>query len=137
MTTAADEPKFALWGAVLAGLAVALGAFAAHALKTHLDAYAQGIWETAVRYQFWHALALLAILPLRAHHPSERAGRLLRIAGRSFALGTVLFSGSLYVLALTGVKRWGMVTPLGGVAFLVGWGALGLAVGRRDAPGDD
>lgn len=121
-------PPFALLGALLAGVAVALGAFAAHGLKSHLDLYSQGIWETAVRYQFWHALGLLALDPLARHHRQVRAQRLFLVSGRAFFAGVVLFSGSLYVLALSGIKALGMVTPLGGVGFLVGWAALGLAV---------
>lgn len=130
-TIPARIPPFALLGALLAGVAVALGAFAAHGLKSHLDTYSQGIWETAVRYQFWHALGLLALEPLAKHHQAVRAQRLFLLAGRSFFAGVALFSGSLYVLALSGVKALGMITPLGGVAFLVGWVALAMAV----APG--
>jgi uncharacterized membrane protein YgdD (TMEM256/DUF423 family) len=98
-------------------LSVALGAFAAHGLKNSLDAYSLGVFHTGVQYQFFHALALLAIaLWLRQ---SDLAS--LRAAGLCFIVGTVIFSGSLYALALSGVKLWGAVTPLGGIGFLAGW----------------
>ncbi|TPQ24722.1 DUF423 domain-containing protein [Methylomonas koyamae] len=96
---------------------VALGAFGAHGLKHLLSDYQLDIYKTAVNYQMWHslALALAALLP-------ERAA--LRWAGRLFALGILLFSGSLYLLAIFDIKWLGMVTPLGGLAFLAGWGLL-------------
>ena len=105
-------------GAVLGGLGVALGAFGAHGLRSTLDAAALGWWETAVQYQMWHALALVALglSPVRA-----------RAAGGLFAGGILLFSGSLYVMALTGVRALGMVTPVGGLLLILGWAALGLA----------
>ena len=101
--------------------AVAFGAFGAHALRNTLDAASLATWHTGVEYHFWHALALLAtcFLPL---------GRARQIAVGAFALGIVCFSGSLYALAL-GAPRWlGPVTPLGGVAFIVGWLAIGAAL---------
>lgn len=101
-------------------IVVGLGAFGAHGLRNLLDAARLGTWETAVQYQMLHVTALLAVglLSLRG----ELA--LLRWSGWSFVLGTLLFSGSLYVLALTGVSWLGMITPLGGVCFLLGWGLL-------------
>jgi uncharacterized membrane protein YgdD (TMEM256/DUF423 family) len=110
-------------GAISAGLAVAAGAFGAHALEGKLDARAKEVFETAARYQMFHALALLAVglLALRA-----RPGRALDLAGWAFLIGAVLFSGSLYALALTGIRWLGAITPLGGVGFLVGWTALTL-----------
>lgn len=99
-------------------LAVALGAFGAHALKDHLDAWARGVYETAVLYHFVHTLALLGVALLcRAGQPR----RMLVAAGWAFAVGLVAFSGSLYLLSVTGVRWLGAVTPLGGVAFLLGW----------------
>lgn len=102
-------------GTLSAFLSVALGAFAAHALKDRLDAYHLGVFQTGVHYQFFHALAicLVSLMP----NPS-------RSAFYAFAIGTFFFSGSLYALALTGVKVFGAITPLGGVSFLVGWGIL-------------
>jgi uncharacterized membrane protein YgdD (TMEM256/DUF423 family) len=104
-------------GALFAGLAVAAGAFGAHALRNTLDPAALATWETAARYQMYHGLALL--LTTRPH--SGRIPPLLRAAAVLFGAGIVLFSGSLYVLAVTG-RRWaGAITPIGGVAFLAGW----------------
>lgn len=101
-------------------IAVAAGAFGAHALKTILSADMLAIWQTAVLYQMVHSLGLLAIgiwLRQQEHH-------LLRRAAWAMLLGIVLFSGSLYALALTGIRLLGAVTPVGGVAFLAGWALL-------------
>lgn len=103
---------------------VLLGAFGAHALRGHLDGAAMGWWQTAVQYQLWHALALA----LAVHAGRGRAGRL---ATPAFAIGIVLFSGSLYAMAL-GAPRWfGAITPLGGLSFMTGWIALALSMRRR------
>jgi uncharacterized membrane protein YgdD (TMEM256/DUF423 family) len=103
---------------------VLLGAFGAHALRGVLDASHRELWHTAVQYHVWHALAL-AVAALGGH------GRAGRWATAAFALGIVLFSGSLYALAL-GAPRWtGIVTPFGGLAFVAGWIALGVALGAR------
>jgi uncharacterized membrane protein YgdD (TMEM256/DUF423 family) len=107
--------------ALLLGIAVGQGAFGAHALKTRLAPDALAVWHTAVQYHAWHALGLLAVGLLLLHWP-ERAG--LPWAGWLFVAGIVLFSGSLYALALTGVRGWGAVTPFGGIAFIAGWLAL-------------
>jgi uncharacterized membrane protein YgdD (TMEM256/DUF423 family) len=106
---------------LLAFLAVALGAFGAHALKTRIAPDLLTVWQTAVLYHGWHALALLGVGLLILHFP-DRAG--LAWAGWLFVTGIALFSGSLYALALTGVKTFGAVTPLGGIAFLLGWLAV-------------
>ena len=111
--------------AILGGLSVAGGAFASHALKERLSERALAIFETGSRYQMYHALALLAIGLLLSR--SEVAPTLLNTAGFAFIAGVVLFSGSLYALSLSGIKWLGAVAPLGGVAFLVGWGCLALA----------
>ena len=111
--------------AILAGLSVAGGAFASHALKERLSERALAIFETGSRYQMYHALALLAIGLLLSR--SEVASTLLNTAGFAFIAGVVLFSGSLYALSLSGIKWLGAVAPLGGVAFLVGWGCLAVA----------
>ncbi len=105
--------------AVLLGLAVALGAFGAHALKTRLDAYQMGIWEKAVFYQFVHALGLLIVSLLPKMGALTASGA--NLVSALLAAGIVLFSGSLYVLAFTGARGFGAVTPLGGLAFLAGW----------------
>ena len=111
--------------AILAGLSVAGGAFASHALKERLSERALEIFETGSKYQMYHALALLAIGLLLSR--SEVASTLLNTAGFAFIAGVVLFSGSLYALSLSGIKWLGAITPLGGVAFLVGWGCLAIA----------
>ena len=118
-------------GAIFALLGVALGAFGAHALRGRLDPALSQTFETGVRYQMFHALALIATGLVR-DRAAERARRLLDIAGTLFVIGIVLFSGSLYLLAGTGTRAWGIVTPLGGLAFLAAW--ILLAVGaRRDS----
>jgi uncharacterized membrane protein YgdD (TMEM256/DUF423 family) len=115
-----------LWGSLFGALAVMLGAFGAHALRDVLDERALVVWHTAVDYQFWHALALLAVgLLVR-----ERATRSLQVAGFGFVLGVPLFCGSLYALALGAPHAIGVVTPLGGVAFIVGWLALAWSARR-------
>jgi len=105
---------------------VALGAFAAHGLKDRLSAEYLAIFHTGVMYQLVHALALLAVALLAVQIP----GRLMTWAGISFVVGIVLFSGSLYLLTLTGVTRLGIITPFGGLAFLAGWLLLGMAAWR-------
>lgn len=108
--------------AVAGACAVALGAFGAHALRDALDERALAIWRTAVDYQFWHALALLAT----GFFARGRSSSVARFAAVAFALGIVLFSGSLYALALGGPRGLGALTPFGGVAFIAGWLALGV-----------
>ncbi|OLF50922.1 DUF423 domain-containing protein [Pseudomonas chlororaphis] len=105
---------------------VALGAFAAHGLKNRLSAEYLAIFHTGVTYQLVHTLALLGVALLATQIP----GRLVTWAGASFALGILLFSGSLYVLTLSGIGKLGIITPIGGLAFLVGWLCLGLAAWR-------
>jgi uncharacterized membrane protein YgdD (TMEM256/DUF423 family) len=107
--------RFAQIACLFAGLAVALGAFGAHALQSRLPPDRLAIFETAVRYQMYHALALLAVAVARA-----QGGRRAALAGWAFVAGIVLFSGSLYALVLTDVRAWGAVTPFGGLSFLVG-----------------
>jgi uncharacterized membrane protein YgdD (TMEM256/DUF423 family) len=109
-----------LLGAAAGALGVAFGAFGAHALRDVLDAGALGTWQTAVRFQFWHALALLATALLIARDRSRAA----TFAAAALAFGIVVFCGSLYALALGAPRALGMLTPLGGIAFLVGWLAL-------------
>lgn len=120
-----DRTFFTL-GALSAGIAVAAGAFGAHGLRARLDPDLLAVFETAARYQMYHALALLAVGWAAARWPGGSAGA----AGWLFVAGTVLFSGSLYVLTLTGVRWLGAITPLGGVAFLAGWAALAWAAWR-------
>jgi uncharacterized membrane protein YgdD (TMEM256/DUF423 family) len=105
---------------------VGLGAFAAHGLKSRLTPEYLTIFHTGVTYQLVHTLALLGVALLTTQIP----GRLLTWAGASFAIGILLFSGSLYLLTLTGISKLGIVTPFGGLAFLAGWLCLGLAAWR-------
>ncbi len=100
---------------------MAAGAFAAHGLEKTLDERGLALFETAARYQMYHALALVAVGLLIGQ---GRGGGALGVAGWSFLGGSIVFSGSLYALALTGIKWLGAITPIGGVLFLVGWGAL-------------
>jgi len=113
-------------GAGFALAAVMTGAFAAHGLKHLLDAYSLDLIETAARYQMYHAIALL-IVGIFSTIP-QFSPRWLNLAAVAFILGIVLFSGSLYMLALSGIKWLGAITPLGGGAFILGWGALIIAV---------
>ena len=140
------NPWFSL-GAVLAGLAVAAGAFAAHGLDGYFAAkYGEETrtvagrtvlrsekylndFKTGAEYQMTHSLALLAVGLLA----QLRRSALIAWAGWSFVLGIALFSGSLYLLTITGITKWGMVTPFGGVLFLIGWGALAVAALRSPA----
>ncbi|HEU4650196.1 MAG TPA: DUF423 domain-containing protein [Croceibacterium sp.] len=96
-----------------------LGAFGAHALKARLGGEALSVWQTAVQYHFWHALALLAVPQLK--------GAWAKLAGWLFVAGIVVFSGSLYALALGAPRELGMVTPIGGVALILGWAAFAAA----------
>jgi uncharacterized membrane protein YgdD (TMEM256/DUF423 family) len=110
-----------LIAAINGALAVAAGAFGAHGLQDRLDAHSLQVFETAARYQMYHALAMgLAALAIRIDAASTGAA----VAAGFFLAGIVLFSGSLYLLALTGVRTLGLVTPFGGLAFLIGWIAL-------------
>lgn len=118
-----------LTGALLGALGVLLGAFGAHALEARLPAGDIETFETAVRYQLWHALALLFAGLLAGHWPQARTGR-LRAVGWLFGIGIVLFSGSLYALVLSGVRLLGMVTPLGGLCFIAGWTLLAYTAWR-------
>jgi uncharacterized membrane protein YgdD (TMEM256/DUF423 family) len=111
------ERVFFSWGCALGFTGVALGAFGAHALKARLSPELLATFETAVRYQLIHALALLAVAWAVTRWP----GRPARASGWLFVAGTLLFSGSLYAITLTGVRGLGVVTPVGGVALLAGW----------------
>jgi uncharacterized membrane protein YgdD (TMEM256/DUF423 family) len=102
-------------------LAVIVGAFGAHALKGKLDEYALGVFETAVQYHFYHSLALLAVGVIALSQPQTT---LLKSSGWLFAIGIIVFSGSLYLLSMTGMRWLGAVTPLGGLAFIGGWACL-------------
>jgi uncharacterized membrane protein YgdD (TMEM256/DUF423 family) len=109
-------------GAALALVSVLAGAFAAHGLKATLDARQLAVFETAARYQMYHAFALLIVGGLSVLPQFSR--RLLRFAAIAFGIGILLFSGSLYLLALSGIGWLGAITPLGGSAFIAGWALL-------------
>ena len=116
-------------GAFFAFLAVGLGAFGAHALKASLDEYALGIYQTAVTYQMYHALALLALASLSAWcEPNSSAQRWLGLCHKAFVFGIVFFCGSLYLLSFSGLKFLGAITPIGGGAFLIAWVSLVIAL---------
>ena len=108
--------------AALSGMfAVAFGAFGAHALKARLDDYAMGVFQTAVQYHFYHSLALLGVGILALSQPQTV---MLKSSGWLFAIGILVFSGSLYILSFTGLRWLGAITPLGGLAFIGGWACL-------------
>jgi uncharacterized membrane protein YgdD (TMEM256/DUF423 family) len=117
-----------LLGAILGGVAVALGSFGAHGLKATLEANGQAAnWETAVRYAVFHALALL-VVGLAAGMPQAAPARgWLAVAGWAFFVGTLIFSGCLAALALSGIRWLGAIVPIGGVLFLIGWACLAIA----------
>ncbi len=115
-----------LSGAIFGFLSVALGAFGAHSLKNVLDAYGKSIYEKAVLYQMFHALVLFGV-GLLQHLFKETS---FSLAGWGFTVGILLFSGSLYLLAVTGLKWLGAITPIGGLSFLFGWGSLIITIIR-------
>ncbi len=113
--------RFWLGAAAVNGLiSVAMGAFAAHGLRDRLPAEALDWVRTGSTYEMWHALALIGVGILATGKP----GHGLCLAGGAFVVGCILFSGSLYLLALTGLRGFAFITPIGGVAFLIGWAAL-------------
>ena len=115
-------------GAITLAAAVATGAFGAHGLRDRLDAYSLGIWEKAVFYHFVHAMGLL-VVPLFASTSVLTTSAISRVCWL-LLIGILLFSGSLYALAITGVRTLGAVTPIGGTAFIVGWVMLGWELAR-------
>ncbi|MDB6060035.1 MAG: hypothetical protein JWM78_138 [Verrucomicrobiaceae bacterium] len=120
---------YLLIGALNGFIAVALGAFGAHGLKQRLSADLLAVYQTGVQYHFYHTFALLIAAALMLYWPQNN---LLRWSALLFCVGIVIFSGSLYVLSLTGIRWLGAVTPLGGVAFLAGWIALAVAVWKAE-----
>ena len=113
-------------GALMAGLAVAAGAFGAHALKARLSTDLLQVFETGVRYQMYHALGLLAVAMASDRWPQLS----FNLVGWLMLVGIMLFSGSLYALCLTGIRALGAITPLGGVCFLAGWAVMAWKIGR-------
>jgi uncharacterized membrane protein YgdD (TMEM256/DUF423 family) len=118
-------------GAVLGGLSVIMGAFGAHGLKDSMSERSLEVFETAAKYQMYHALALLAVglLALNA-----RPSFMISLAGWSFLIGTLIFSGTLYGLALSGIRWLGAITPIGGVGLIIGWFSLVIAAGSAGKP---
>ena len=114
---------FVILGAVFGALSVAAGAFGAHALRGQLEPRMLEVFETAARYQMYHALALFAAAWLYQQTQAPAA----QLAGWAFVAGILLFSGSLYAMSFTGFRGLGAITPIGGVAFMVGWAALAVA----------
>lgn len=121
------ERRFLFLASLAGGLAVMLGAFGAHGLKGKLDPALLEVFDVGVRYHMYHALALLGLAALLSRRPAER---LLRAAGWLFLAGMALFSGSLYLLALTGLRAVGIITPVGGLVLIVGWLSIALAARR-------
>lgn len=120
------DRTFLSLGALSAGLAVAAGAFGAHALRARVEPRLLEVFETAARYQMYHALALLVVAWATTRFP----GALTNASGWLFVAGTVIFSGSLYAMTFTGIRALGAITPIGGVCFIAGWLCLLLAAYR-------
>lgn len=115
------DRTFFFWGAVVSGLAVVFGAFGAHAVKGMIPADQLDTYETAARYQMYHGLGLLAVAWAASRWPGSA---LVRWAGWLMLAGTAIFSGSLYLLSVTGIKILGAITPIGGVGMIAGWALL-------------
>ena len=120
-------------GAVIGGLGVIAGAFGAHGLEGKLDSRALEVFETAAKYQMYHAPALLAVGLLTLQ---GRRGRMLDLAGWSFLVGVLIFSGTLYALAFTGIRWLGAITPIGGLGLIAGWLGLAIAAGPKGSGGE-
>lgn len=119
---------FLVSGALLGALGVLFGAFGAHSVARALGADKAQLFETASRYQMYHSLAMLAVGLAMAHWPASY--RTLTLCGWTFAAGIVLFSGSLYAYALLGSRWIAVITPLGGIAFIIAWGLMAIAIWR-------
>ncbi len=117
---------FLILAALSGAISVGAGAFGAHAMRARLDARLFEVFETGAQYQMYHALALLAVAWVASRWP----GPLVTASGWLLVAGTILFSGSLYAMALTGIRALGAITPLGGACFIAGWLALAVAVMR-------
>lgn len=121
------ERLFVIIGALSGAIGVAAGAFGAHALRARVEPRLLEVFETGARYQMYHAIAMLAAAWIVTRFP----GSLANASGWLFLAGTVLFSGSLYAMTLTGIRALGAITPIGGVCFIAGWACLALAAMRR------
>ncbi|MCM3748053.1 DUF423 domain-containing protein [Paenibacillus pasadenensis] len=120
-------PRYIAYGAVHALISVALGAFGAHGLKERLDPDMLAVFETGAQYQMYHAIALI-LIAFAASKLGERRG--LRIGGRLINAGIFFFSGSLYVLSMTGISWLGAIAPIGGTCFILGWGITAYSAWR-------
>ena len=129
MSTTNGSRQFLLMGAIFAGVGVAAGAFGAHFLKPLLDTAMLSTFETAARYQMYHALALCIVSWANDRYPHAR----LSVAGWFFTAGIVLFSGSLYGLSLTGLRWLGALTPVGGAARIAGWGLFARGLWKSES----
>ena len=109
--------NYLMIGAISGCLVVIMGAFGAHVLKEILDDYGKSIYNKAVLYHMFHSIAILILGLINKIQPEIQ----LSLAGWSFVFGIILFSGSLYILAITGIKSLGIITPIGGVLFIIGW----------------
>ncbi len=109
--------NFFMWGALSGCIVIILGAFGAHALKEVLDDYSKSIFNKAVLYQMFHTLAILVLGIISKIQPELH----LSLSGWSFLIGIIVFSGSLYLLSITGIKTFGAITPIGGTLFIIGW----------------
>jgi uncharacterized membrane protein YgdD (TMEM256/DUF423 family) len=121
------ERIFLILGALFAFIAVAAGAFGAHVLKERMSTDMLAVFEVGVRYQMYHALALIVTAWMHTKWPST----IVTTSGYCFIIGIILFSGSLYLLSLSGVKWLGAITPLGGLAFLAGWACMAWAAWKN------
>ncbi|MEC4749766.1 DUF423 domain-containing protein [Methylomicrobium sp. Wu6] len=119
---------FLFFGALSALIGVGMGAFGAHGLKNAISPEMLTVYQTGVSYQMWHALGLLGVALIRRHDPESK---LLTWAGWLMLVGIVLFSGSLYLLAMMDLKQLGMITPFGGVSFLIAWLLLAVYAARK------
>ena len=128
MTADQMSRRFLLAGALFCGTGVIAGAFGAHALKAYFTAHEElkAIFQTAVTYQVWHGLGL-CLLGIRSHTHASSA---LKWAGNLFIAGAIIFSGSLFLLVATQIKKFGMITPIGGLSFIAGWICLAVSVYR-------
>lgn len=121
--------QFFLMASVMGFLAVGLGAFAAHGLETMISPRMLEVFQTGVQYQMFHVVALFVVGLL--FRLNQEYSALLKWSGYLFTIGIILFSGSLYILSITGINRLGMITPLGGVAFLVAWALLFFSIYKQ------
>jgi uncharacterized membrane protein YgdD (TMEM256/DUF423 family) len=125
------QSSFLFFGALSALIGVGMGAFGAHGLKNMISPEMLAVYQTGVNYQMWHALGLIGIALIRRN---DSESKLLNWAGWLMLIGIVLFSGSLYLLAIMDIKQLGMITPFGGVSFLLAWLLLAVYATRRPQP---